>query len=69
MLDNPMQSELNLIAVKTLIVFGKLIPNRYLNPNLTINLVGGITGKRSKTVPYTLFQKVGILFSLKNLQK
>jgi hypothetical protein len=57
MLDNPMQSELNLIAVKTLIVFGKLIPNRYLNPNLTINLVGGITGKDQKQYLTLCFRK------------
>lgn len=51
MLDNPTQAELNLIAVKTLIVFGEndnLIPNRYLNPNLTTNLVGGIAQEKIK---------------------
>jgi pimeloyl-ACP methyl ester carboxylesterase len=51
MLDDSTQAELNLIAVKTLIVFGEndnLIPNRYLNPNLTINLVGGIAQEKIK---------------------
>jgi pimeloyl-ACP methyl ester carboxylesterase len=51
MLDNPTQAELNLIAVKTLVVFGEndnLIPNRYLNPNLTTNLVGGIAQEKIK---------------------
>jgi pimeloyl-ACP methyl ester carboxylesterase len=51
MLDNPTQAELNLITVKTLVVFGEndnLIPNRYLNPNLTTNLVGGIAQEKIK---------------------
>ena len=51
MLDQPTHAELNLIAVKTLVVFGEndnLIPNRYLNPNLTISLVGGIAQEKIK---------------------
>jgi len=51
MLDQPTHAELNLIAVKSLVVFGEndnLIPNRYLNPNLTISLVGGIAQEKIK---------------------
>lgn len=51
MLDESTHAELNLIVVKTLIVFGEndnLIPNRYLNPDLTINLVGGIAQEKIK---------------------
>ncbi|WP_175513972.1 alpha/beta fold hydrolase [Flavobacterium degerlachei] len=51
MLDESTHAELNLIAVETLVVFGEndnLIPNRYLNPNLTTNLVGGIAQEKIK---------------------
>jgi hypothetical protein len=47
-----MQSELNLIAVKTLVVFGENLIEQVLKSNLTINLVGGIAQGKIKTVPY-----------------
>lgn len=51
MLDYPTHAELNLIGLKTLVVFGEndnLIPNRYLNPNLTISLVGNSAKEKIK---------------------
>jgi pimeloyl-ACP methyl ester carboxylesterase len=51
MLDDPTQAELNLLSVKTLVIFGKndnLIPNRYLNPNLTTTLIGSIAQEKIK---------------------
>jgi pimeloyl-ACP methyl ester carboxylesterase len=51
MLDDPTQAELNLLSVRTLVIFGKndnLIPNRYLNPNLTTTLIGSIAQEKIK---------------------
>lgn len=51
MLDDPIHKELNLISIKTLVIFGEndnLIPNKYLNPALTTALVGTMAKEKIK---------------------
>jgi pimeloyl-ACP methyl ester carboxylesterase len=69
MLDDPTQAELNLISVRTLVIFGKndnLIPNRYLNPSLTTTLIGSAAQEKIKNSTLHFVSKSGHFVQFEN---
>ncbi|MBU2938998.1 alpha/beta hydrolase [Lacinutrix sp. C3R15] len=62
MLNDPVYDDLAQITHKTLVVFGTkdmLIPNRYLNPNLTTKQVGAIASEKIKEVQVAFVEDAG----------
>ncbi|MFD2543214.1 alpha/beta fold hydrolase [Lacinutrix gracilariae] len=62
MLNDPVYDDLEHITQKTLVVFGTkdmLIPNRYLNPNLTTAQVGAIASEKIKEVQVAFVEDAG----------
>ncbi len=62
MLNDPVYVDLENITRKTLVVFGNkdmLIPNRYLNPTLTIEDVGEIASQKIKNVEVAFVEDAG----------
>lgn len=62
MLDDPVYEDLDKISQKTLVVFGDkdmLIPNRYLNPTLTIQDVGNVAKDKIKNTTVKYIENCG----------
>ncbi len=62
MLNDPVYDDLEAIKQKTLVIFGDkdmLIPNRYLNPNLTIKSIGEVAAEKIKNVKVVLVKAAG----------
>tara|TARA_R110002012_G_scaffold263456_2_gene446547 strand:+ start:212735 stop:213676 length:942 start_codon:yes stop_codon:yes gene_type:complete len=62
MLDEPVSANLEDISQSTLVIFGDqdmLIPNRYFNPDLTIEAVGEIALEKIPTVKLELIKDAG----------
>lgn len=62
MLSDPVFNDLEHISQRTLVVFGDkdmLIPNRYLNPNLTTKAVGEIASEKIKSVDVAFVKDAG----------
>ncbi|MBF8149711.1 alpha/beta hydrolase [Winogradskyella sp. F6397] len=62
MLDEPVFEDLNTISLPTLVLFGdkdQLIPNRYMNPQLSIEDVGKIASDHIKSVKVEFIKNAG----------
>lgn len=62
MLDDPVNEDLSKITQPTLVIFGDkdmLIPNRYLNPGLTVKSVANSTSGKIKQVKLAFVEDAG----------